>query len=263
MPNSNPNMLAVLPRPAIFAHRGASLYAPENTLAAFRLAIQQGADAIEMDAKLSKDGYVVIIHDQTLDRTTGVQGRVGEMLLSDIRKLDAGSHFSPAFRGEPIPTLEEVLAEFGEKTYYNIELTNYASLNDNLPEKVTALVQAYRLSDHVLFSSFNPLALLRARRKLPRVPIALLSLPGKKGKWARSWLGNLLSYHALHIALQDISPALIAKAHSRRKRVHVFTVNREEEMRDLIKLEIDGFFTDDPSLARKVISSYSNTTWQA
>jgi glycerophosphoryl diester phosphodiesterase len=91
-------MLTELPRPTIFAHRGASAYAPENTLAAFELALRQGADAIELDAKLTRDGHIVVIHDQTVDRTTEGRGRVKDMTLAELRKLDAGSHFDVAFQ---------------------------------------------------------------------------------------------------------------------------------------------------------------------
>src|SRR5512139_2686581 len=99
------SLFAHLPRPTIFAHRGASAYAPENTLAAFQMAIQQGADALELDVKLTADGQVVVIHDQTTDRTTGVKGRVSDLTLHELRNLDAGSFFDIAFQGEMIPTL--------------------------------------------------------------------------------------------------------------------------------------------------------------
>ena len=174
-------MLANLKRPTIFAHRGASAYAPENTLPAFELALQQAADAIELDVKLTADGHVVIIHDQTLLRTTGQPGKVREYALAEIQKLDAGSYFDIAFKGERIPTLAELFEKVGDRAQYDIELTNYASLTDSLPEAVAALVDRYALTERVLFSSFNPLALIRVRRKLPHNPIGLLARPGKNG----------------------------------------------------------------------------------
>ncbi|MBU0511232.1 MAG: glycerophosphodiester phosphodiesterase, partial [Chloroflexi bacterium] len=118
-------MYAQLPRPAIFAHRGASAYAPENTLAAFDLAIRQNADAIELDAKLSADGHVVIIHDQTVDRTTDGTGRVSDLQLAALQELDAGCTYDEAFRHERIPTLGEVFDAVGRKILINVELTNY------------------------------------------------------------------------------------------------------------------------------------------
>ena len=140
--------------------------------------------------KLTADGEVVIIHDQTLLRTTGQAGNVRDWTLAEIQKLDAGSHFDRAFAGERIPTLAELFEKTGDRALYNIELTNYASLTDSLPEKVAELVQRYHLAGSVLFSSFNPLALIRVRRKLPEAPIGLLARPHEKGNWARSRLGN-------------------------------------------------------------------------
>ena len=180
-------ILDQLSKPAIFAHRGSSAHAPENTLAAFELAIRHGADAIELDAKLSADGHVVVIHDQTVDRTTDGTGKVRELTLAQLSELDAGSYFDIAFRREPIPTLEQVFQAVGYGILINVELTNYASPTDPLPEKVAGLVRKFGLEKRVLFSSFNPLALVRIRRILPEVPVGLLALPGLDGAWARSW----------------------------------------------------------------------------
>ena len=154
-------MLKEMPSPVIFAHRGASAHAPENTIAAFKIATDQGADAIELDAKLASDGHVVVIHDQTVDRTTPATGRVKDMTTYDLTKLDAGSHFDCTFQGEPIPTLEQVFALFGKQVYINVELTNYISPTDDLPEKVSQLIIQYHLRDRVLVSSFNPISLIR------------------------------------------------------------------------------------------------------
>jgi glycerophosphoryl diester phosphodiesterase len=248
-------MFAQIPRPTIFAHRGASAYAPENTLAAYDLAIRQGADAIELDAKLCADGEVVILHDQTVNRTTNGTGDISQLPLAEIKKLDAGSYFDSAFRGEPIPTLAEVFETVGQRTYINVELTNYASVIDSLPEKATRLVKRYAVQKRVLFSSFNPIALIRAHRQLPEVPIGLLAMPGKKGAMARSWLGRLVGYQALHPELSDVTSSLVEDSHRRSKRVYVYTVNKEEEMRRLFILDVDGIFTNDPVLARRVLAA--------
>ena len=117
-------MLEALPRPVIFAHRGASAHAPENTIAAFELALAQQADAIELDVKLSSDGYVVVHHDDTVDRTTNGNGRIKDLSLAQLRSLDAGSFFAEKFRGEKIPTLEDVFEAVGKRTFINVELTN-------------------------------------------------------------------------------------------------------------------------------------------
>jgi glycerophosphoryl diester phosphodiesterase len=246
-------MLTMISRPTIFAHRGASAYAPENTLAAFELAVRQGADGIELDAKLTVDGQVVVIHDQKVDRTTEGSGWVRDMPLAEIKRLDAGSHFDCAFRGEPIPTLNEVFEAVGHLTFINVELTNYASLTDDLPERVATLVKKHRLQKRVLFSSFNPLALIRVRRKLPETPVGLLALPGFPGAWARSWPGEWLNYQALNAETRDVSAKLVNRLHHRGKRIYVYTVNQMEAMHHLFDLGVDGLITDDPVLARQVL----------
>jgi glycerophosphoryl diester phosphodiesterase len=247
-------MFAHIPQPAIFAHRGASAFAPENTLAAFELAIQQKADAIELDAKLTADDQVVVIHDQTVDRTTNGHGRVRDMNLAQLRQLDAGSHFGPAFQGEHVPTLEEVFNAVGEKIFINIELTNYASMTDTLPEKVADLVRRQHLEEQVMFSSFNPLALWKARRSLSEPPIGLLAQAGKPGAWARSWIGRIIGYNSINPELSDVDFHLVENAHRHGKRILVYTVNQAEDIQRMFQLHVDGIFTDDPILARQILS---------
>ncbi len=246
------NRLFELPQPVIFAHRGASKYAPENTMAAFRLALQQGAEAIELDAKLSADGEVVVIHDLTVDRTTNAKGLVSEFRASDFQKMDAGGHFSEQYRGEAVPTLRQVFEELGEKVYINVELTNYATPRDSLPEKVAQLVKEYHLEEWVLFSSFNPVNLLRIKRLLPECPLAILALEGSAGWLARSFVGRWFAPHILHPNLRDANERLIRSEHARKRRVHVWTVNEPQEIRRLFLQGVDGIFTDDPITALNI-----------
>lgn len=246
------SLLTSLPQPVIFAHRGASAHAPENTLAAFCLAIEHGAEAIELDAKLSADGEVMVIHDPTVDRTTNAKGAVNAFSAEELQQLDAGSHFSAAYQGEPVPTLDQVLAEVGKQVFINIELTNYTSPRDELPEKVAALVKKHRLEEWVLFSSFNPFNLRRVVKILPQCPLAVLALPGASGLLMRSWVGRRFAPHILHPYLSDTHQALIEREHKHGRRVHVWTVNNPQDMRRLFGEGVDGIFTDDPHLARQI-----------
>ncbi|MBN2147448.1 MAG: hypothetical protein JW726_08665, partial [Anaerolineales bacterium] len=169
--------------------------------------------------------------------------------LAALRELEAGAHFDISFQGEKIPTLAEVFENVGHKIFINVELTNYTSPRDNLPEKVCELVQKYGLSDCVLFSSFNPNALIRAHRVLPQVPLGLLTLAGTSGALARSLLGRLIPHQALHPELSDATAALIRRTQRSGRRVHVYTVNQRQDMRRLFSQGVDGIFTDDPLLA--------------
>jgi glycerophosphoryl diester phosphodiesterase len=247
-------MLTSLPQPVIFAHRGASAHAPENTLAAFELALAQNADAIELDVKLSADGSAVVIHDSTVDRTTGSRGRVKDLSFQQLKLLDAGGSFSEKYRGEKIPALEEVFEAVGQRTFINVELTNYTSPRDSLVETVCMLVKKFGLEKRVLFSSFFASNLSKARAYLPEVPRGLLAFGGLLGAWARSFGFNFGRYEALHPYLKDVTSQQVQRVHRLNRRIHVWTVNEAEDMRRLFHWGVDAIFTDDPQLAVQVRS---------
>ncbi len=242
-----------LPYPLIIGHRGSPVHAPENTLASFEVAVAQGADAIEFDVKLSADGEVVVLHDFTVNRTTDGKGRVNRLCLSALHKLDAGSWFSQRFAGERIPTLESVCVALGQRLYLNIELTNYATPFDALVVKVVNIVQKYQLQGRVLLSSFFPPNLARARQLLPESPCALLIWPGWKGRWIIPLALRSRRYEAIHPHLSQVTPTLVQQAHAAGKRVHVWTVNEERDMRRMADWGVDAIFTDDVARARRVL----------
>jgi len=247
------NIIEGIPRPVIFAHRGASAHAPENTLAAFKLALERGADGVELDAKLTTDGQVVVIHDQTVRRTTGAEGVVRQMSLAQLKALDAGSFFGQQFAGEPIPTLGEVFAAVGQRTLINVEITNYTSVWDALPDRIADLVEEYGLQERVIFSSFHPSNLLRIRRRLPHTPAALLTQEGGAGRLLRGWLGRLFAREYIHPYYTDVTSEWLAAERRRGRRGNPWTVNDPEAIRQLSRLGIDGIITDDPLLARQIV----------
>lgn len=245
-------MLDTLPQPVVFAHRGACAHAPENTLAAFELALTHQADAIELDVKLSADGRVVVMHDSTVDRTTNGNGRVRDLSLAELKTLDAGGYFADQYKGEKIPTLEEVFEALGKRTFINVELTNYTTSRDSLVETVCMLVKKHKLQKRVLFSSFLASNLSKARSYLPEVPRGLLALNGLLGVWARSFGFAFGKYQALHPNLKDMTQQETRRVHRLKRRVHVWTVNDPQDMRRLYHWGVDGIFTDDPALAVRV-----------
>jgi glycerophosphoryl diester phosphodiesterase len=247
-------MLTSLPQPVIFAHRGASAHAPENTLSAFELALAQNADAIELDVKLSADGHAVVIHDPTVGRTTGSHGRVKDLSFMQLRSLDAGGFFSQKYRGEKIPSLEEVFEAVGKRTFINVELTNYSTPRDALVETVCMLVKKFGLQQHVMFSSFFASNLSKTRAYLPEVPRGLLAFDGLLGAWARSFVFDFGRYQALHPYLKDVTSQQVQRVHRLNRRIHVWTVNAAEDMRRLFHWGVDAIFTDDPQLAVQVRS---------
>jgi len=252
-------MVAQQQRPLIFAHRGASAYAPENTLAAFELAIQQKADLIELDAKLCADQRVVIIHDRTLDRTTDGYGRVEDHTYAELQKFNASYTFQDQFPNERIPLLEEVLELCRGNIHINIELGNYHTPLDNLPQKVSSVINHYQLHDQVIVSAFHPLSLIKFHSLSPDVVIGFLARSGWQGYLTRSWLGRMLiPYDALHPYKDDVTPQLMRTSDKYGFQVNTFTVNDPIEMTALISLGVHGIITDDPLNAHEVIQAYDH-----
>jgi len=246
-------MLESFTKPMVFAHRGAKKYAPENTIAAFRLAVEQGADAIELDVKLSADDQVMVIHDQTVDRTTNGKGKVNQLTHEELKQLDAGSFFHPRFSSEQIPTLDEVFESVGKKIFINVELTNYTSTGDRLVPLVAEIVKRHNVQNSVMFSSFEPENLRIITKLLPDVPVGLLADVGLKGARNRSAEFLDISPRIIHPYLTDVTPRFMARERERGRRVHVWTVNFEVSLRRLKKLGVDGVFTDDPVKALRVM----------
>jgi glycerophosphoryl diester phosphodiesterase len=233
-------------KPKIYAHRGASSDAPENTMAAFKLALQQGVDGIELDVMLSKDRQLVVIHDDKVDRTTNGTGRVGDLTLAELETLDAGN-------GEKIPTLDEVLAHFGGQFMINIELKNYSTVFDSLPLDVAALVSDHNMADSVLISSFNPFNFPRFHRILPEVPRGMLTFPN----WAKFFGYRLFQYDALHPYFKDVDEALVNHVRAKGKQLNVWTVDEAADIRHLAMLGVDGLITNQPKRAISVLESLS------
>ena len=242
-------MLELFQRPILLAHRGDLANAPENTLPSFSQAIQKGADGVELDAKLTVDGHVIVIHDPTVERTTDGEGKVASFTLESIRKLDAGTWFDPKFAGTQVPLLEEVFETVGKDRLINIELTNYSTPKDGLTQKVCELIQRHNNAKQIIFSSFFPSNLKIASQILPAVPRGLLAMPGLIGLWARSFGFMFGDYQALHPHISSVTREQISRAHRVNRRVHVWTANTPEEVNRLKEWGVDGIFTDDPAVA--------------
>ncbi len=230
----------------VTAHRGFSGAAPENTMAAFRAAIEAGCDMIELDVHLSRDNQVVVIHDDTLERTTGGRGNVADQSYPELKRLDAGSWFDARFSEERIPTLAEVLALARDRVLINIELKKgkkFPYTMEELADRTLREVERADMSDRVLFSSFDPAAIDRIRERNPLLPVALITnKPWVKpeeaggGKW----------YPALNCRITVLNEANIRLARAGGIRIHAWTVNTAEEMNSAIALGVDGIITNHP-----------------
>ncbi len=230
----------------VVAHRGFSGVAPENTLAAFKKAIEVGSDMIELDVRLSKDGEVVVIHDDTLERTATGKGRVIEKTLDELKQFDAGSKFHPSFLGEKIPTLREVLKIAKGKVLVNIELKmgDYGRWSIlELAERSLEEVEKAGMLSQVIFSSFDPFALERVLKKNQAAPVAYLC--------NRFWnfpqeVTEGRPFTTLNCRKSVLNAENVFRAHQEGIRIGVYTVNTEEEMRTFIDMKVDAIITDYP-----------------
>ena len=240
----------------IFAHRGFSSQYPENTMTAFRKALEAGADGIEFDARLTADGQIVIMHDPTVDRTTNGKGKVRNLSFAEIRKLDAGLKKGMVFENERVPMLEEVLAEFGGKLLLNIELCNYDEGDERaLANETVELIEKYDLIDSVIVSSFRFNNLVYVKDMNPGISCGLLALQGIKGFLARNLLNHSVSVDAVHPYYTDVSEKLIRREQQCGRKIRAYTVNDPKDIRHMYDMGADAIFTDDPLSAKEYYAS--------
>lgn len=243
-----------------FAHRGARMQAPENTIPAFERAADVGADGVELDVQLTSDGYPAVIHDFELSKTTNGQGLVSDQLLASLRELDAGSYFDAKFAGTRIPTLHEVFEAIGQRLLINIELKYFGGeprLLTGLAESVVQCIRQHALEKRVLVSSFNPLALRRLKRIAADIPTGFLHDP--KMPWPLRnymWLAALIigRYEARHPHYSMATEQYVRGAHAQGRRVNVWTVNELDDIRRMYRLGVDMIMSDYPDRVRRILS---------
>jgi glycerophosphoryl diester phosphodiesterase len=238
------------PLAQVTAHRGHARAAPENTLNAMRKAIDSGADYVEMDVQLTADGKVVLLHDRDLKRVAGKSRRLDELSLEEVQQLDVGSWFGPAFAGEHVPTLEEVIALCRGKIRLNIELKFFGP-DRRLTQKVADIVRETNLEADCLITSLNYDALLETKRINPRLRTGLIVAHA---------LGDIhrLDVDALSVRVDFLSKDVLRSAHRLGREVHVWTVNDARQMTRLMKRGVDNIITSDPDLAIRVRSEWAD-----
>ncbi len=246
----------------IIGHRGASAYYPENTLSAFIAAYEMGAEMVELDILLTKDGVPVVIHDETLDRTTNGKGKVADFSLEELKKLDAGLWFGEAHQGEPIPTLEEVLQFAKGKIALNIEIKTEAvtdTLKNGVEEKALNLVKKYGMQDYVLFSSFDYRAIAHLRELDVDISTALLYERSQSGSSLPSELVASYQANAFNCSRRQFSKKWANDTKEQEIPVFIYTVNKEKNMKKMINRGASGIFSDKPDLLKQVVDNMWKT----
>lgn len=234
----------------IYAHRGSSGTHPENTLAAFQAAAELNIHGVELDVHLTKDGELVVIHDETINRTSTGEGFIKDLTLAELRAFDYGSWFGDEFVGERIPTLEEVLAIFQDTAHHvNIELKSDVFPYEGMGEKVLYAIERMRMAQRVVISSFDHEAIREFKKMAPHIEVALLTMEVLVDAYDYA---RFIPADALHISLPTAQRKMTKEALLKGAIIRVFTVNKVEYALALQQLGVHAMFTDFPEEMMRV-----------
>ncbi|ANA81511.1 glycerophosphodiester phosphodiesterase [Paenibacillus glucanolyticus] len=234
------------------AHRGASGAAPENTMASFAKAFDMGADMLELDVQMSKDGEMVVIHDTTVDRTTNGQGNVGDLTFQELRQLDAGSWYGSEYKGELIPTLSEVLEHFGGRIGLLIELKSpdlYPGIEQGVADGLKKVMKGangpQRYKEMVVVQSADTDALLRFHRLMPDIPLGVVIT--SSGELSRERMQDMKAYaEYVNVSMRLVTKGLVQKIHQSGMKTFVWTIRDMLQIPYVLQINVDGIITDYP-----------------
>ncbi|MFB6468882.1 glycerophosphodiester phosphodiesterase [Cytobacillus sp. Hz8] len=230
------------------AHRGASGYAPENTIAAFDKAVEMKADYIEIDVQRSKDGKLVIIHDTTVDRTTDGTGKVKDLTFEQLRALDAGSFKGEQFKGEKIPTFDEILDRYHGKTGILIELKTpelYPGIEESVAQELKERNLDHPQNEKIIIQSFNFESMEKMNELLPKVPIGVLT--SSQADASEQALKEFSAYaDYFNPSYGIVSEDLVEQVHSLGLKISSWTVSNQETANFLLSMDVDAIITNYP-----------------
>lgn len=246
----------------VISHRGANKVTPQNTIEAFKKAIQFRADGFETDVHLTSDGVPVICHNYTIDKTSDGKGAIASNTLDYLKRFDFGSYFHHSYKGVEIPTLEEflTLSKKANLKVLNIEIKSPRNKDYIIVDKILGAVKAHGLFDKLLISSFDPDLLVYIKDKDENCKTGFLYSPDKPITYKRV-LGNEIGFaksidaDALHPHQMFVTQKLIDEAHENGIMVNPWTVNKEKDIIKLVKMGVDGVITDVPNIAKRLIEA--------
>jgi glycerophosphoryl diester phosphodiesterase len=242
----------------IIAHRGASAYYPENTIPSFEGAIAMGADMVELDVQLSSDKEVVVFHDEKISRCTNGRGKISDHTLASLKKLDAGSWFEGKFKNTKIPVLAEVLAVCKNNIAVNIEIKTEAvglTFFGGIEEKCLKIVEQSGMAKHVVFSSFNPRAIMHLKELDNTAAAAVLFEKKLYGSELPSRVMELTGADALNCSAAEFKKKWLTDIKRNNIPVNIYTVDDEKKMKQFLDMDVDGIFSNKPDLLKKVATA--------
>ncbi len=245
--------------PLLFGHRGCSKAYPENTLSAFRGVLDNGVPGVELDIHMCRSGELVVIHDFNTLRTTGIDAVVEELDYTDIKKLDAGSIFSPAFKGEQIPSLEEVFDLMGSRVYYDLEIKHRQNKYGPVEKKLLETISRYGLEERVLVSSFNPIAVKGIKKYAPGIPTAVIyavhpKVPFLLRRGAGKYIANpdILKPDKAQVSRKMIKTQKYKKKYG----IIAWVEDDKKDAEKLLEMGVDGLVSNQPEVLKSVVEKY-------
>lgn len=249
----------------VISHRGANIYAPQNTLSAFKKSAQIGVDGFETDVHVTKDGELVICHNYTIDETSDGEGKISEMTLSQLRKRDFGNYFSPKFKGEKIPTVDEFLSlvETTDISILNIELKSPKETETGIVKETIRLVKEHGLFDKLIISSFDSKLLVEAKEIDEKCKTGFLYCFNSKSAYTQVKLNRYVDFaksigaDALHPHYVFVDEKYVYNAHNAGIMVNPWTVDSAKVIERMIKCGVDSLITNYPDVANGIIEKYT------
>jgi len=245
--------------PIIIAHRGGAKLAPENTLASFKNAIDLGVDMIEIDVHLSKDSEIIVIHDESLDRTTNGTGEIKALTLDEIKKYDAGSWFSEDFKDEKVPTLAEVLQTINGQCKLLIEIKGGDERYPGLENRIVQTVKENNAIEWVVVQSFNKNSVLRIKEMYPEL-ITYYLLGKNFDEFYSEFSEQVRTGKSTEIKFDGIAPHhssldsdKVDLLHQAGYGIFTFTINKPKDMQKAIEIGVDGIITDSPDILKETL----------
>jgi glycerophosphoryl diester phosphodiesterase len=234
-----------------YAHRGASAYYPENTMLSFEKALEMGATGIETDVQVTKDGVLVLIHDEMVNRTTNGEGFVKDYTYSELNKLDAGSWMGIEFSGIRIPRAEDLIYLVMDKSIIiNFEIKNGIVIYEDIEQKLIDLIYKHKMNDKVILSSFNHYSLAKCNKISKEINTGVLYMEGiyKPYNYAKT-----VGASAIHPHFYAINEEVIKHTKKHGTHINVFTVDDEEKMKFFLDMKVDGIITNYPDKLHKIM----------
>lgn len=249
----------------VISHRGANRYAPQNTMPAFKKSIELGVDGFETDVHLTKDGELVICHNYTIDETSDGNGKISDMTLSQLEKFDFGSYFSPRYKGEKMPTVDEFLAfiKTTDISVLNIEIKSPEDAETAIVSETIRLAKEHGVFDRLLISSFDPKLLVEAKAIDSNCKTGFLYSVNRKITYQNKLLSNYVDFaksigaDALHPQYLFVDEKYVEAAHAAGIMVNPWTVNSLRAIEKMIKCDVDGIITDLPDVTNGLIEKHT------